>query len=277
MRIAVAWLAFFAFLLVTCGGGQELIVASTTSTQDSRLLDVLLPLFEEKTGYHVKLIAVGSGQALAMAERGDADALLVHVPEAEKELLDKGVVVNRRLVMHNDFVIVGPEEDPASIRGSGSAVEALRALFEAGAPFLSRGDDSGTHRLELKLWEEAGLWPRGQPWYEESGQGMGATLQIANQRRAYTIADRGTYLSQRENLDLAVLVEGDPLLLNVYHAMQVNPERFDGVNSEGARAFVEFMVSEEAQEVIRTFGVEEFGEPLFFPDAGKAEADLGLE
>ena len=277
MRIAAAWMALVALFLAACGGGNQVIVASTTSTQDSGLLDVLLPLFEERTGYNVKLVAVGSGQALAMAERGDADALLVHAPEAEEELVDEGVVVDRRLVMHNDFIIVGPEDDPAGIGGEKSATAAIKAVFEAGSPFISRGDESGTHRLELKLWEKAGLSPRGRPWYEESGQGMGATLQIANQRKAYTISDRGTYLSQRKNLDLVVPVEGDPLLLNVYHVMAVNPERFGRVNGEGARAFVEFMASEEAQEIIRTFGFAEFGEPLFVPDAGKVESDLGLE
>src|SRR3990170_1697902 len=278
MKRFIALVPLVGLLLAACGGGgKQLIVASTTSTQDTGLLDVLLPVFEKESGYHVKLVAVGSGQALAMAERGDADALLVHAPSAEKELEDKGVVVDRRLVMHNDFIIAGPQGDPAGIRDMKSAVDAMKAVFEAGAPFVSRGDDSGTHKLELKLWEKASLSPRGRPWYEESGQGMGATLQIANQRDAYTISDRGTYLSQRKNLDLVVPVEGDPLLLNVYHVMAVNPERFGRVNGEGARAFVEFMASEEAQEIIRTFGFAEFGEPLFVPDAGKVESDLGLE
>src|SRR3990172_8486133 len=261
MRRFIGLVALVALLLAACGGGgKQIIVASTTSTQDTGLLDVLVPLFEKESGYNVKLIAVGSGQALAMAERGDADALLVHAPSSEKELVDKGLVINRQLVMHNDFVIVGPEGDPAGIRGMQSAVEAMKAIFEAGAPFISRGDDSGTHKLELKLWEKAGLSPKDQSWYEESGQGMGATLQIANQRNAYAAPDRGTYLSQRDSLDLAVLTEGDPVLLNVYHVMEVNPERFDNVNKEGARAFVEFMVSQEAQEAIRTFGVDKFGQ-----------------
>ena len=278
MKRLIALVPFAVLLLAACGGGgKQIIVASTTSTQDTGLLEVLLPMFEKQSGYNVKLIAVGSGQALAMAERGDADALLVHATSSEKELVDKGLVINRQLVMHNDFVIVGPEGDPAGIRGKESAVEAMKAIFEAGAAFISRGDDSGTHKLELKLWEKAGLSPKDQSWYEESGQGMGATLQIANQRNAYTISDRGTYLSQRDGLDLAVLTEGDPVLLNVYHVMEVNPERFDNVNKEGARAFVEFMVSQEAQEAIRTFGVDKFGQPLFEPDAGKVESELGLQ
>jgi len=172
---------------------------------------------------------------------------------------------------------VGPANDPAGIKGMKSAVEAMTTIADQKAPFVSRGDDSGTNKLELKLWKKAGLSPQGQGWYEESGQGMGATLQITSQRGAYSISDRGTYLAQRSNLELEVLVEGDPLLLNVYHVMQVNPERFDRVNGEGGKAFVEFMVSDEAQEIIRNFGVEKFGQPLFIPDAGKAESELGLE
>jgi tungstate transport system substrate-binding protein len=277
LAMAVGLAGLLALAAAACGGGKQLILATTTSTQDSGLLDELLPLFERESGYHVKVIAVGTGQALAMAGRGDADVVLVHAPSAEKELIDEGVAVNRRLVMHNDFVIVGPAHDPAGIRGIESAAEALTTIANQEAPFVSRGDDSGTHKLEQKLWEQAGLDPEGKGWYEQSGQGMGATLQIANQRNAYTIADRGTYLAQSKNLELEVLVEGDPVLLNVYHVMQVNPERFDGVNGEGGRAFVEFIVSEEAQEVIRNFGVGEFGQPLFIPDAGRTESDLGLD
>jgi len=260
-----------------CGGGKEIILATTTSTQDSGLLDELLPAFKQESGYKVKVIAVGSGEALAMADRGDADAVLAHAPSSEEELVDKGSVVNRQLVMHNDFVILGPADDPAGIKGVDSATEALTAIADKGSPFVSRGDDSGTDKLEKSLWKKAGLDPEGEGWYEQSGQGMGATLQIANQRGAYTISDRGTYLAQSENLDLEVLVEGDPVLLNVYHVMQVNPERFGRVNAEGGQAFVEFMVSEETQEIIRNFGVEEFGQPLFIPDAGKSESELGLD
>ncbi len=258
-------------------GPSEVILATTTSTYDSGLLDVLVPLFEEETDYNVKVIAVGTGQALAMGERGDADALLVHAPSSEKELVDSGAAINRKLVMHNDFIILGSEDDPAGIEGMTSAVDALTTIYDAEAEFISRGDDSGTHKLEKKLWEEAGLDPEGQSWYEQSGQGMGATLQIANQREAYTISDRGTYLAQSENLDLVVLVEGDPLLLNVYSVMKVNPERFDLVNGPGGEAFVDFMVSDEVQEIIGDFRVEEFGQPLFIPDADKTYEELGLE
>lgn len=277
-RIAlVAGLAgLLALAAVACGGGNEIILASTTSTRDSRLLDELLPLFEQESGYNVKLIAVGTGQALAMADRGDADVLLVHDPGGEQELIDKGTAVNRRLVMHNDFVIVGPGDDPAGIRAAGSAAEALAVIATGEVAFISRGDGSGTHKVEVRLWEQAGLDPEGRGWYGQSGQGMGATLQIANQRSAYTISDRGTYLAQSSTLELEVLVEGDPALLNVYHVMQVSPERFDRVNGEGGRAFVDFMVSQRAQRIIRDFGVEEFGRPLFIPDAGGAGSERGL-
>jgi tungstate transport system substrate-binding protein len=258
-------------------GPKDIILATTTSTQDSGLLDVLVPEFEEDTGYNVKVIAVGTGQALAMGERGDADALLVHAPSSEKELVDSGAAINRRLVMHNDFIIVGPESDPAGIGGMTLAAEALTTIYDAGAAFISRGDDSGTHKREMSLWDEAGLDPEGQSWYEQSGQGMGATLQIANQKDAYTLSDRGTYLAQSKNLNLVVLVEGDPLLLNVYSVMQVNPERFDLVNGPGGEAFVEFMISDKVQEIIRDFRVEEFGEPLFIPDADKTYEELGIE
>jgi len=258
-------------------GPKDIILATTTSTYDSGLLDVLVPEFEKESDYNVKVIAVGTGEALAMGERGDADVLLVHAPSSEKPLVESGAAINRRLVMHNDFVIVGPESDPAGIKGMTSAGDALAAIYDAGATFISRGDDSGTHKREVSLWEEEALDPEGQSWYEQSGQGMGATLQIANQKDAYTLSDRGTYLAQGENLDLVVLVEGDPLLLNVYSVMEVNPERFDLVNGPGGQAFAEFMVSDKAQQIIRDFGVEEFGQPLFIPDADKTYEDLGLD
>ena len=274
----VVWLAgMLAMATVACGGDKEIILATTTSTQDSGLLDELLPAFKDDSGYKVKVIAVGSGEALAMADRGDADAVLAHAPSSEEELVDKGSVVNRQLVMHNDFVIVGPAGDPAGIKGMGSATEALTTIADQEAPFISRGDDSGTDKLEKSLWKKAELDPTGQGWYEESGQGMGATLTIANQRGAYTVSDRGTYRAQSENLELEVLVEGDAVLLNVYHVMQVNPDQFDGVDAEGGQAFVEFMASDAAQEIVRDFGVEKFGQPLFIPDAGRSEAELGLD
>jgi tungstate transport system substrate-binding protein len=258
-------------------GPKEVILATTTSTQDSGLLDVLVPEFEKESGYNLKVIAVGSGQALAMGQRGDADVLLVHAPASEKALIDDGSAINRRLVMHNDFIIVGPEKDPAGIKGMTSAVDSLKKVFDIGSSFISRGDDSGTDKLEKSLWKKAELDPKGKSWYEESGQGMGATLQISNQKDGYTLTDRGTYLAQSANLSLKVLVEGDPLLLNVYSVMQVNPDKFDLVNGAGGEAFADFMVSEKTQEIIKDFGVDEFGEPLFIPDADKTYEDLGLK
>ena len=277
IAIVVALAGLLALATAACGGGKEIILATTTSTQDTGLLDVLVPKFKEESGYKVKVIAVGSGEALSMADRGDADAVLAHAPSSEQELVDKGTVVNRQLVMHNDFVIVGPANDPAGIKGMTSATEALTTIADQKVPFISRGDDSGTDKLEKSLWKKAGLDPQGQGWYEESGQGMGATLQITSQRGAYTISDRGTYLSQSSNLDLEVLVEGDPALLNIYHVMQVNPEQFSRVNGKAGQAFVEFMVSKETQDIISNFGVDKYGRPLFIADAGKAESELGLE
>ena len=254
-------------------GPKDIILATTTSTQDTGLLDTLVPMFDEQTGYNVKVIAVGSGQALAMGERGDADVLLVHAPSSEVPLVDSGAAINRQLVMHNDFIIVGPESDPAGVKGM-TAVDALAAIYSKGATFVNRGDDSGTDKAEKALWKKAGVDPAGQSWYEQSGQGMGASLQIANQTNAYILADRGTYLATRENLDLVILVEGDPALFNIYHVMQVNPEKFDLVNGPGGAAFVEFMVSDATQAIIKDFGVDKYGQALFIPDAGKDEAQL---
>jgi tungstate transport system substrate-binding protein len=267
----VAVLAIFG---AGCGSGDDVILATTTSTYDSGLLDVLVPTFEEETGHHVKVIAVGTGQALEMGRRGDADALLVHAPTAEEEFVAQGYGTNRQLVMHNDFIILGPDDDPAGVADAPDALSVLRAVAETGATFVSRGDDSGTHKLELSLWEELGIEPTGESWYLESGQGMGATLQIANQRDAYTISDRATYLALLDVLDLVVPHEGDPRLLNIYHVMQVDPERFSGVNAEGAEAFVSFLVSDGAQALIREFGVDAYGRPLFVPDAGRSVGEL---
>lgn len=254
---------------------KDLILATTTSTQDSGLLDVLIPLFEDQTGYVVKTVAVGTGQALKMGEEGNADVLLVHAPASEKQLVDAGYAIERQLIMHNDFVIVGPANDPAGIKGIKTAVEAFQKIEAAGAPFISRGDDSGTNKMELSLWKNANLTPGGD-WYEESGQGMGATLRIATEKAAYTLTDRATYLANKDTLDLEILVEGDPALLNVYHVMVVNPEKWPKVNVAGARAFAAFLVSPDTQKVIGNFGVDKFGQPLFFPDADKTDADLGL-
>jgi tungstate transport system substrate-binding protein len=254
--------------------GQIVILATTTSTQDSGLLDVVVPLFEKRTGYVVKTISVGTGQALALGGRGEADVVLVHAPEAEKKYLAEGTLVNRRLVMHNDFIVVGPKEDPARIGGLKKASDALRRIAETKAAFVSRGDNSGTHQLERRLWKETGLGPSGD-WYLQSGQGMGQTLAIALEKRAYTLTDRGTYLALKRRLALDILVERDKSLLNIYSVMEVNPARFPKVNAAGGKAFADFMISPVAQEVIKSFGVEKFGEPLFYQDAGKREEELG--
>ncbi|MHC1724675.1 MAG: substrate-binding domain-containing protein [Syntrophobacteraceae bacterium] len=247
---------------------KDLILATTTSTVDSGLLDKLIPIFEKKTGYRVKTIAVGTGQALAMGEKGEADVLLTHAEQAEKKLVDSAAVRNYQLVMHNDFIIVGPEKDPAKIKGKPST-EAFKAIAGSSSIFVSRGDDSGTHKKELSIWKQAGVTPTGTKWYQESGQGMGQTVLMASEKEGYTLTDRATYLAQKKNIRLAILSEGDKTLLNIYHVMEVNPEKFSKVNSQGAKAFVEFMVAAETQKVIGEFGKDKFGAPLFFPDAGK--------
>jgi tungstate transport system substrate-binding protein len=253
---------------------QDVILATTTSTQDSGLLDVLIPEFEKKTGYKVKTIAVGTGQALEMGKKGEADVLLVHAPKAEKELVDSGVGINYRLVMHNDFVVVGPENDPAGISSARNTVEAFKKIAQTRSIFVSRGDESGTHKKEKEIWQEAGITPGGK-WYQEAGTGMGNTLNIASEKGGYTLSDRATYLANQKHLKLKILYEGDKTLLNIYHVMQVNPEKFSKVNAEGAKAFVDFMVSPETQQMIGKFGVDKYGQPLFFPDAGKKEEELG--
>jgi tungstate transport system substrate-binding protein len=252
---------------------KNLILATTTSTQDSGLLDVLIPVFEKKTGYFVKTIAVGSGQAMAMGQKGEADVLLVHSPAAEKKFMEEGSGVNRRIVMHNDFIIAGPPADPAAIKGAESAADAFKKIAAAGSLFLSRGDNSGTHAKEKGIWKAAGINPEGQKSYQQTGLGMGQTLNVAAEKKGYTLADRGTYLALKKNLGMEILVEGDPILLNVYHVIQVNPANWPKVNAGGAKAFSDFMVSAEAQGVIKTFGIEKFGGALFFPDAGKKEDD----
>lgn len=254
---------------------RAIILATTTSTQDSGLLDVLLPIFEKETGYFVKTIAVGSGQAMAMGEKGEADVLLVHSPEAEKKFMAEGYGINRKLVMHNDFVIVGPAEDPARVKGAKSCVESFKKIASEKVLFLSRGDNSGTDAKEKAVWKAAGINPEGEKWYQETGLGMGQTLNVAAEKKAITLTDRGTYLALRKNLGLDVLVEGDAVLLNIYHVIEVNPAKWPKVNNAGAKAFAGFMVSKETQGIIRTFGVDKFGSPLFFPDAGKKEEGLG--
>jgi len=254
---------------------RNVILSTTTSTQDSGLLDVLIPLFEKQTGYSVKTVSVGTGQALALASKGDADVALVHAPSLEKQYVADGKLLNRRLVMYNDFVIIGPKEDPAKIKSAKTALAALKLIEQSKSRFVSRGDNSGTHNLEKSLWKEAGITPKGD-WYIDAGQGMGATLGIANERDAYTITDRGTLLALRKRVNLSILIEGDKALLNIYSVMEVNPANGPRISAAGGKAFADFMVAPQTQNVIKSFGVEKFGEALFVPVAGKKEEELGV-
>jgi len=269
-------LALVLTMLPTHAAAQRspVILSTTTSTQDSGLLDVLVPLFERQTGYAVKTIAVGTGQALALAARGEADVVLAHAPALEKKYVEDGKMLDRRLVMYNDFVIIGPPEDPAKIKGMKKAADALKAIAASRARFVSRGDNSGTHVLEKSLWKLARVDPQGG-WYIEAGQGMGATLGIADDRKAYTLSDRGTFLAFQKRVRLPILVERDRPLLNIYSVMQVNPSNGPKVNAAGGAAFADFMVSADAQKVIKTFGVDTYGQALFEPVAGTKEEEVG--
>jgi tungstate transport system substrate-binding protein len=253
---------------------KSVLLSTTTSTQDSGLLDVLVPLFEKKSGTSVKTISVGTGQALALASKGEADVALVHAPSLEKKYVAEGKLTNRRLVMYNDFIFLGPANDPAKIKSTKSSAEAMKRIAASASRFVSRGDNSGTHNLEKSLWKSAAIQPKGE-WYIESGQGMGATLGIANDRSAYTISDRATYLAFRKRVTLAILLEGDRPLLNIYSVMEVNPANGPRINTAGGKAFADFMVAPETQAVIKSFGVDKFGQPLFIPVAGMREEQVG--
>jgi tungstate transport system substrate-binding protein len=249
--------------------GSGLTLATTTSTYDSGLLDTILPVFEEESGITVEVVAVGTGQALALGEQGDADVLLVHAREREDAFMEAGHGVRREDVMYNDFVIVGPQSDPAGVAGVESVAEALASIAASEAVFVSRGDDSGTHTKEKAVWESAGIEPAGD-WYQSIGQGMGATLTFANEENGYTLSDRATYLARTiddEGFELAILVEGDPILFNPYGVMAVNPEKSDLINAEGANQFIDWLVSLPTQELIAEFGKDKFGSPLFTPDS----------
>jgi len=252
--------------LVKARSRPSIILATTTSTQDSGLLDVLVPRFEKESGIDVKIIAVGTGAALRMGATGDADAVLVHAPDAEAEYVRSGDLIDGRQVMHNDFVLVGPADDPARVKGAPSVIEAMRAIAARGV-FVSRGDDSGTHKAELSLWRSVRIDPKSIVRREETGQGMGATLNVADQKRAYTLADRGTYLSLRRRLSLVILSEGDASLRNVYHVYAVNPVRHPRARHKEARRFIDFLVSPSIQQAIADFRRQEFGQSLFFSDA----------
>lgn len=247
--------------------GERLLLATTTSTADSGLLDYLLPDFEQQVGVAVEVVAVGTGQALKLGEDGNADVLLVHARALEDEFMAAGHGVRREEVMYNDFIIVGPPDDPAGIKGGTDAIAAFRQIMQTETDFVSRGDDSGTHSKELAIWQAAGLEPSGD-WYIVSGQGMGAVLTLAGEQQAYTLSDRATYLARTlEGIDLVILVEGDPILFNPYGVIAVNPEKNPRIQSELADAFVNWIISLPAQEQIGQFGVEEFGQPLFTPNS----------
>jgi tungstate transport system substrate-binding protein len=254
-------------------GSKDIILATTTSTQDSGLLDVLVPAFQEATGYNVKTVAVGSGQAMEMGAKGDADVLLVHSPAAEKEFMAAGNGVDRELVMHNTFLIVGPKDDPAGIAGMTSAADALKKIVDSGATFVSRGDGSGTEKKELGYWDKLAVKPSGDA-YLQTGQGMATTLRIASEKGAYTLTDSATWGAISDQLDLEVDVQGDPSLLNIYHVIDVNPAKWPKVNADGAKAFAAYILGPEGQGIIGSFGLDASGHPLFIPDAGKAEDTL---
>jgi tungstate transport system substrate-binding protein len=254
----------------------QLILATTTSTQDSGLLDDLIPLFEKQTGFTIQVVAVGSGAAMKMGQEGNADVLLVHSPSAEKTFMTDGWGSERYLVMHNNFIIVGPASDPAGVKSATSTVDAFTRIATAKAPFVTRGDGSGTNTKELAIWKSAGITPEGD-WYINTGQGMGASLTIASEKSAYTITDDATFLANQASYTLTALYQGDAALLNVYHVIVVNPDKWPKVNNDGAKTFAAWIVSPEIQTVIGLFGTSKYGKPLFTPDATKTDADLGLK
>jgi tungstate transport system substrate-binding protein len=268
MKRFVCFCCLFTFVLLSItstGFAQDqLKMSTTTSTENSGLLAVLLPPFEEAFNVRVDVIAVGTGKALTLGENGDVDVVFVHARAAEDKFVADGFGVNRRDVMYNDFVIIGPESDPAKLKEAKSAVEAFKKIAETQAQFISRGDDSGTHKKEKEIWAEAGITPEGK-WYQEAGQGMGAVLTIANDKQAYTMSDRGTYLAFSDKIDLQVLSEGDPILYNPYGIIAVNPATHPHVNYTKAMALIGWVTSPEGQKIIKEFGKDKFGTPLFYP------------
>ncbi len=252
----------------------DLLLGSTTTTQDTGLLDVLVPDFEKRSGWRVKLVVGGSGQVLAQGARGDLDVLLTHSPAAEEAFVAAGNGVDRRLVMHNDFVLMGPASDPAHLKGL-DPVAAFRRMYDQGTTFVSRGDQSGTNVKELELWKDAGVDPKGKPWYIESGVGQLQNLQLALTRNAYVLTDRGTYVANTQLLSgLVILVEHAHVLLNIYHVTTVDPKKFPRVNAAGAKAFADYVTGPDGQSLIASFGVAKYGQPAFTADAGKDEASL---
>ncbi len=265
-------IAILALVLVLFGttafAETRIRCASTTSTQNSGLFEYLLPIFEKKTGIKVDVVAVGTGAAIEIGKRGDADFVFVHAKEQELKAVEEGFFVNRHDVMYNDFLIIGPTNDPAKLKGMKSATDAFKAIAAAAASFVSRGDKSGTNTKELSIWKKAGIEPAGQKWYLEVGQGMEKTQRIADEKRAYTLTDRGTWLAtkDKDKLDMAVVLEGDPVLFNQYGVMAVNPEKFKTVKYKEAMEFVNWIISKEGQAAVAAFK-DKNGNPLFIPNA----------
>jgi tungstate transport system substrate-binding protein len=268
--VAILMVCFNLFVAVTAPAATETRIrcASTTSTQNSGLFDYILPIFEKKTGIKVDVVAVGTGAAIEIGKRGDADVVFVHAKEQELQAVEEGFFVNRHDVMYNDFVILGPTSDPAKIKGVKSATDAFKKIGESGTLFVSRGDKSGTNTKELSIWKKAGIEPTGQKWYLEVGQGMEKTQRIADEKRAYTLTDRGTWLATRDKdkLDMIIVLEGDPTLFNQYGVMAVNPEKLKTVKYNEAMEFVNWIISMEGQDTIASFK-DKNGNQLFTPNA----------
>ena len=271
-RLIIAATASLAFAGQASAQDKSIVVASTTSTQDSGLFSHILPMFKAKTGIDVKVVAQGTGQALDTARRGDADVVFVHAKPAEEKFLSEGFGVKRYPVMYNDFVLIGPKADPAGIKGSKDIVAALGAIKAKGADFISRGDKSGTHQAEINLWKVAGvdIGKDKGPWYKEIGQGMGAALNTASASNAYVLADRGTWLSFKNRGDLVIAVEGDKRLFNQYGVMLVNPEKHPSVKKDLGQQFIDWLVSAEGQKAIAEYKIN--GEQLFYPNANNSGA-----
>ncbi|WP_089749817.1 MULTISPECIES: substrate-binding domain-containing protein [unclassified Candidatus Frackibacter] len=256
----------FSFVVVEAKSGDRLILATTTSTENSGLLNELLPPFEEKFGVRVDVVSVGTGKAIRLAENGDADVILVHARKAEDKFVNEGYGVNRRSVMYNDFIILGPKSDPAGIKGMQDVTKAFQKIAESNSEFVSRGDDSGTNKKELSIWKKAGIKPD-DSWYLETGQGMGASINVANEKQAYILADRGTYLAYKGKIDLAIVTEGDPLLYNPYGIIPVNPALYSHVNYQLAMSLVGYITSQQGQGIINDY--TKYGKKLFKPLAIK--------
>jgi tungstate transport system substrate-binding protein len=268
MKRAFVLVSILALFSTVAFAETRIKMASTTSTQNSGLFDYLLPIFEKKTGIKIDVVAVGTGASIEIGKRGDADVVFVHAKEQELKAVEEGFFVNRHDVMYNDFVVIGPPADPANVKGVKSAADALKAIAGSGTFFVSRGDKSGTHTKELTLWKKIGIEPAGQKWYLEVGQGMEKTQRVADEKKAYTLTDRGTWLAtkDKDKLDLVIVLEGDPVLFNQYGVMAVNPEKHKHVRYKEAMEFVHWIISKEGQAVVAAFK-DKNGNPLFIPNA----------